>query len=263
MNLDYSLHYEYWHPDTAEHIAAMRRYFAAEIAPALPVERTGRALDIGCGFGYAMLALGDLGFARVEGLEASEQQAARARKYGLSVSVTADTISWLSGRPDTFAVVLLLDVLEHFPNEQQIPLLAAIHRSLIPGGRVIVKTPNANSIVASRWRYIDFTHHTSFTEHSLSFVLRNAGYDRIDIGSEKGVRRPILRFWRPKFFVADRRRFLIRWFWLQVFKAEFPQENLAPISFEANLQAVAHKAKQSEGGQDTAPAPALEERVAL
>src|SRR6516165_10320183 len=59
MSLDYSLHYEYWHPDTAEHVAAMRRYFAAEIAPALPVERTGRTLDIGCGFGYAMLALGD------------------------------------------------------------------------------------------------------------------------------------------------------------------------------------------------------------
>jgi SAM-dependent methyltransferase len=194
MSLDYSLHYEYWHPDTAEHIAAMRRYFATEIAPSLPVERTGRALDIGCGFGYAMLALGDLGFAPVEGVEASEQQAARARKYGLSVAITADTISWLSGWPDTFAVVLLLDVLEHFPNEQQIPLLAAIHRSLIPGGRLIVRTPNANSIVASRWRYIDFTHHTSFTEHSLSFALRNAGYDRIDIGSEKGVRRPNLAF---------------------------------------------------------------------
>jgi hypothetical protein len=125
--------------------------------------------------------------------------------------------------------VLLLDVLEHFPNEQQIPLLAAIHRSLVPGGRLIVKTPNANSIVASRWRY---------------------------------TRRPTLRFWRSKFFVTDWRRFLIRWFWLQVFKAEFPQENLAPISFEANLQAVAHKAKQSGGGQDNVPAPALEERVA-
>jgi 2-polyprenyl-3-methyl-5-hydroxy-6-metoxy-1,4-benzoquinol methylase len=141
MSLDYSLHYEYWHPDTVEHVTAMRRYFAAEVAPALPIERTGRALDIGCGFGYAMLALGDLGFARVEGVEASEQQAARARKYGLSVSVTADTVAWLSGRPDTFAVVLLLDVLEHFPREQQIPLLAAIHRSLIPGGRVIVQDP--------------------------------------------------------------------------------------------------------------------------
>jgi hypothetical protein len=62
--------------------------------------------------------------------------------------------------------------------------------------------------------------------------------------------------------VADWRRFLIRWFWLQVFKAEFPQENLAPISFEPNLQAVAHKAKQSGEGQDNVPAPAFEERVA-
>jgi len=135
MSLDYSLHYAYWHPDTAEHIAAMRRYFAAEIAPALPVERTGRTLDIGCGcgFGYAMLALGDLGFARVEGLEASEQQAARARKYGLSVSVTGDTMSWLSGRPDTFAVVLLLDVLEHFPKRAANPVAGSHPSKLDPG----------------------------------------------------------------------------------------------------------------------------------
>ena len=238
--LDYSLHYSHWHPDTPEHVQVMRKYSAAEIGRFLPKERTGRAIDVGCGFGYAMLALSDLGFANIEGVESSEQQAVRARKYGLQVSVTDDTLSWLSNRPDTFAVAVLTDVLEHFPRETQVPLLSAIHRSLTVGGRLIVKTPNASSILASRWRYIDFTHHTSFTEHSLKFVLANAGFSPIEISSEKGLHRPSFRFWKQG-FRASWRKFIVRWVWFQVFKAEFGWEDLSPISFELNLYAVAHK----------------------
>ena len=41
--------------------------------------------------------------------------------------------------------------------------------------------PNANSALASRWRYVCWTHCTSFTEHSLDFLLYNSGFREIEI----------------------------------------------------------------------------------
>jgi hypothetical protein len=48
--------------------------------------------------------------------------------------------------------------------------------ALEPGGCLICQVPNASSGIASRWRYGDWTHHCSFSETSLDFVLYNAGF---------------------------------------------------------------------------------------
>jgi cyclopropane fatty-acyl-phospholipid synthase-like methyltransferase len=248
VELDYSLHYAHWHPDTPEHVSQMRSYFAQLLRPL--VKRTdGIALDIGCAFGYSMLALKDLGFGVVEGVENSPQQAARARKLGLSVDLAADTSAWLRQRQRRYSTILLMDVLEHLPRENQIPLLAAINDSLTPGGCVVIQTPNANSPLATRYRYIDFTHYTIFTEHSLRFCLANAGFDSIEIVAEKGLGRPSLRFWR-KTFARDLRRYLVRWCWYQVYKSELWFDDISQISFDLNLVAVAVK---SQKGPKTGP----------
>jgi SAM-dependent methyltransferase len=212
--------------------------FSDELLPLLPAERSGRALDIGCGFGYAMRALQNLGFDNVEGVETSAEQATRAHRSGLRVSVVDDTTSWLRNREGSFSVVLLLDVLEHVPVAEQIDLLRAIVKSLVPGGKVIIKVPNASAILATRWRYNDFTHHSSFTEVSLQFALANAGFRDIRIFVEKGLGAFPKRLWRRAARQALR-RYLVRWCWLQVYKAELSWENLNEISFDLNLKAVA------------------------
>jgi hypothetical protein len=94
--------------------------------------------------------------------------------------------------------------------------------------------PNANSIVSSRWRYNDYTHFTSFTEHSLYFVLKNAGLDEIHTQNEKGLGKLYFRFWKKSGWKKFRKRF-IRWCWLQVFQSELAHENIKNISFELNL----------------------------
>ena len=40
------------------------------------------------------------------------------------------------------------------------------------------------AIIATRYRYNDWTHYTSFTEHSLDFVLYHAGFSNIQIIDE-------------------------------------------------------------------------------
>ena len=53
--------------------------------------------------------------------------------------------------------------------------------ALADGGRLICTVPNANSSLAPRWRYIDWTHTSSFTEHSLDLLLYSAGLREIRI----------------------------------------------------------------------------------
>ena len=73
-------------------------------------------------------------------------------------------------------------------------------------GRLIATVPNASSGLAFRWRYNDWTHRTSFTEHSLDFLLYHAGFDDIKVLEAGPFRRPRLPFLvRPS---------VIRWLFL-------------------------------------------------
>jgi SAM-dependent methyltransferase len=255
MQADYSIYYGFYHPNTPEHAASMRDYFVEVLKPWLDGETQGLALDVGCGFGFAMLALQKLGFT-AEGVELSPQQAARAQARGLNVTVADDPTSWLRSRPRRYSVVLLLDVLEHIPKEQQLATLEAIRECLVPGGRLIIQVPNASSILAPRWFMNDWTHVWSFTEHSLIFALLNAQFERITISNEKGLgRRPSLRLWRSAAW-RGWRRYVVRWLWLQVYLAEMPQEGIDKISFELNLTGVAFRPRESTG--ESGPTPSRE-----
>lgn len=240
MSADYSLYYAHYHPDTPEHLEAHTSWLRGWLDPLVGNDFKSPALDIGCGFGYALLALRRTGFEQVSGIELSPQQAERARKQGLEITVTDDTTAEVGKHRDKFGVVLLLDVLEHVPKEVQVSLLKAIHQSLKPGGRLVVSVPNSSSILATRWRYNDYTHHTSFTEVSLRVVLREAGFDDVFIDNQKGLGRLPKWIWLRKERVALR-RWLIRWFWLQVHRAELGADDIGAISLELNLHAVAKK----------------------
>jgi SAM-dependent methyltransferase len=211
-----------------------------QLRSVLPDDKTLSILDIGCGYGFALRALRMSGYTNIMGVEVSEEQAERSRRAGFHVEVCPDTIEWLHKRDNLYSVIILFDVLEHVPVPEQIDFLRAIHRSLRANGRLILTVPNANSVLASRWRYIDYTHHSSFTEHSLFFVLKNAGFDGIEIDNSKGIGRMPRRLWRADTRAAFRRWF-VRWCWLQVFAAEIPWERIEDISFDLNLKAVASK----------------------
>ncbi len=136
--------------------------------------------------------------------------------------------------------MILFYVLEHMPIETQIDFMRALYGALRPGGRVLLTVPNAASILAAVWRYTDYTHHCSFTDHSLYFVLRNGGFDPIDIDSSKDFRRPSFRLWRRSNWEPFR-KWLVRWCWLHVIKAEMRPEDAACVNLDQNLKVVAYK----------------------
>ena len=240
MSENYTLHYKRFHPDTVEHKNSMVHCLSSVLAPLISKSADHKALDIGCGFGFAMLALKALGINDVKGVDVSQAQVEEARRRGLNAEFVQDTESYLNNSVKKYTIVLLMDVLEHVPVNQQISMLKSINGSLEKGGRLILTVPNANSPLGARRRYIDFTHYSAFTEHSLHYVLENAGYNSINILPTQIEKRPPLKIWNQNKRKALR-RWIVRWCWLQVLRSEIESDQDGPFYFDPNLTATADK----------------------
>lgn len=240
MKTDYSRYYRRWHDDSPAHLARMLKYFGGRLEPHLPADRKARILDVGCGMGFALETLRVRGQVQPEGIDADASQVVAATSRGFAVAHVTDTPAWLRARPNHYDLVLLLDVLEHVPQTEQFDLLAAIHATLVPGGRIICSVPNASSTLASRQRYSDWTHQTIFTEHSLDFALHHGGFTNIQVFEDDGPQKPLpwLPLWRRRWWYV---RGLFRWIRRLQLKAELGPEEGRRALLSPNLLGVAVK----------------------
>ena len=191
--IDYTRYYQKWHSDTPEHIQSMKGYFQGLLTTFLPTNKDIRILEVGCGMGFAMLALQDLGYVNVEGIDIDRGQVESCLKKGLDVLHVEDSVTYLNSHVNQYDLIISLDVIEHIPHKQQLNFVRAICQALKQSGQIICTVPNANSGLASRWRYNDWTHYTSFTEHSLDFLLYNSGFQTIEVFPTEFFHPPGLR----------------------------------------------------------------------
>lgn len=245
--IDYGIYYRVWHDDSPEHASGMAGSLAAQLRPYLPGDREARCLDIGCGMGFAIQAIQNLGYQDVRGIDIDRSQVEAAVRRGLPVEQVTDTPAYLAAHQTVFDVILLLDVLEHIPVSEQLPALRAACGALRPGGRIIVQVPNANAACAARWRYNDFTHTSSFTEHSLAFVLANAGFVGISVPRQPDPSFPLppWRIWRRSHWLTFGRRlrqWAMRKLWRQMCIAEVGTGRGAEnVSLSLNIIGIGYK----------------------
>lgn len=181
QKLNYGRYYKKWHSDKQEHIESRKSFYKDMLYKFIPVDNSSHILDVGCGMGFALITLQDIGYFNLTGIDIDEGQIDSCINKGLKAILVDDSINYLLTHKSSYDLILALDVIEHIPNDDQLLFLKSISEALKPGGKIICTVPNANSGVASRWRYNDWTHYTSFTEHSLDFLLFNAGFNEIKI----------------------------------------------------------------------------------
>lgn len=88
---------------------------------------------------------------------------------------SGDTFEYLSSG-QSYDMITMFSILEHMSRDEAMELLDIVYKSLRPGGRLILVTPNADSPFASHMRYGDATHEVIYNQGSLSFLLKVCGF---------------------------------------------------------------------------------------
>ena len=126
-----------------------------------------RILDVGCGAGLFFDALERFG--HVEGIESDAalvQQSGRWRKR-----IRTGELDESFHPAEPFDMILMLDVLEHVRNPEQMLGFAA--RTLAPGGRILITVPAFTSLWTS---HDDLNHHLRrYTANQLRRTIRETG----------------------------------------------------------------------------------------
>lgn len=240
---DYPYYYRKWHDESDAHFENMSSAFASKLSPLLNENRAARVLEIGCGMGFALAGLRRLGYTDCVGIDTSRGQIDSALRRGLKAMHVplSETEQFYAQHVDCFDVVLCIDVLEHLPVAALDRFLAQIYATIRSGGQLVCQVPNANSGIASRMRYVDWTHHSSFTESSLDFVLHEAGFERIQILEAN----PIIRPRWPMLFRPAVLHWMLRSLFHRVRRLEFALElgssEARSIPLTPNIIAIAHK----------------------
>jgi SAM-dependent methyltransferase len=141
-------------------------------------KRSGTLLDVGCGTGDFLAAMGSIPGWEVRGLEPHPRAAEWARaKYGLTVDqVSLDEARYPAG---SFDAITLWDVLEHLPHPRE--ALERLHDLLRPTGIIMLALPNRTSVDARLfgpfWAGLDVPRHFSvFSPPELAGVLTRVGF---------------------------------------------------------------------------------------
>lgn len=136
------------------------------------------AIDVGCGRGEWLELLGENGF-RSHGVDQDPQMLKSALEMGLSAE-EGDAIAYLKNLPESsVALISGFHIAEHLEFDDLLQLIRYAHRSLLPGGLLILETPNPENLaVGSNTFYTDPTHKRPLPPALLSFLPEYEGFER-------------------------------------------------------------------------------------
>jgi SAM-dependent methyltransferase len=178
----------------------------------------GRLLDVGCGIGLFLDAMRRRGW-EVAGEEVTAVAARLAgERFGLDVF--AGTLEEAAYPDRHFDVVTLWNVIEHLPDPPA--TLREIGRILLPGGLVVMATPNVDALDARlfgrHWALWEAPRHFNvFSPESLGRLLRQTGFEGVTsecvVGTWWGTITSLQYLWEERRRVALRPGFGDRPYW--------------------------------------------------
>lgn len=145
-----------------------------------PQSKDVPVLDIGIGRGEMLSCMDSWGYRNYLGVDISPSTIEFCRALGLNCVQVDNTITWLNENTNKFALISLIDVLEHIHKDEVVGFLKSIKKALLKKGVLIIQVPNLQAPDGQLHRYNDFTHESGFIEHSLGQVLLTAGFKTFD-----------------------------------------------------------------------------------
>nr|WP_314876147.1 glycosyltransferase [uncultured Pseudomonas sp.] len=163
---------------SAQLITERLQVYLPFITPLLQLDDARRALDLGCGRGEWMGLLASNGF-DVHGVDLDEGMLEQCRIDGYAVE-NVDAISKLKSLPDNSQVLVSgFHIAEHIPFALLVELVGQALRVLVPGGLLILETPNAeNLVVGTNNFYLDPSHEKPIPNLLLTFLVEYEGFAR-------------------------------------------------------------------------------------
>jgi O-antigen chain-terminating methyltransferase len=145
--------------------------------------RTGKlaCLDVGCGRGEFLELLKSAGL-EPQGLDLNSVMVEECKRLGLEANL-GDAVDYMRALPEgSLAAVSAFHLVEHLPFDRVIVLIDEALRALVPGGVLILETPNpANLLVAAERFYYDPTHRNPLPSEMLSFMVEARGFVDVQV----------------------------------------------------------------------------------
>jgi 2-polyprenyl-3-methyl-5-hydroxy-6-metoxy-1,4-benzoquinol methylase len=143
----------------------------------LDTRASGKLLDVGCGDGSRLARMRELGW-QVEGQELDAQAAATAHQF-YKLQVRVGPLEEIGYPSESFDAVTMNHVIEHV--YEPIELLSECRRILKPSGRLVVVTPNTESLghrlFKANWRGLEPPRHLlTFCPRTLRILVQRAGF---------------------------------------------------------------------------------------
>jgi 2-polyprenyl-3-methyl-5-hydroxy-6-metoxy-1,4-benzoquinol methylase len=153
------------------------------------LDQRRRFLDVGCATGMLLEYMRDRGW-NVQGVELCRESAEhgiRTKKLDIFIGTLEQ-----AGFPDSFfPVIHFSHLIEHVPDPKAFFL--EVRRILVPGGYIVVVTPNIDGLQArlfrERWRSAIADHLTLFSKITLRRMLEATGYQVLQTVTWGGLAR--------------------------------------------------------------------------
>jgi len=173
--------FEERHRGSRELIKSRLAVYLPFIEPLKVVYPGARAVDLGCGRGEWLELVNEHGFDGF-GVDLDEGMLGACHKLGLKVEKT-EAIGYLSSLDDaSVAIVSGFHIAEHIEFSDLQILVQEALRVLLPGGLLILETPNPeNLVVGTASFYLDPTHQKPIPPLLLEFLPEYVGFKRSKI----------------------------------------------------------------------------------
>ena len=154
-------------------VSKLERYLPAKTEP---------ILELGCGAGHLLRRLHQGGFTNLRGVDRNPDLGPSLRALG--IAFTACDLDEGIAAPGRYHTIIMSYVIEHLADPERV--LTACAELLVPGGQVLLLTPNAASVghrVFGRfWAGLHAPRHASLHRPSTLRAMANAlGFDRVEV----------------------------------------------------------------------------------